>query len=170
MARRYLEKHGIKTQMQDLGEPSGVTELAGRYDMVLNAVPGFMGYKTLEAIIKSGKNVVDIAFFPEDPFQLDDLAKKHGVTAVVDCGVSPGMSNVLIGQAFRQLDKTENILFADGKSGSCRQIQRPIPALFQCNYTGRRLCQAHCWYCAYEKPGRCMDAGCRPDGANRRTD
>jgi len=109
-----LEKHGIKTRVQDLGESDGVTTLAGKYDMVLNAVPGFMGFRTLEAIIKSGRNVVDIAFFPEDPFQLDDLAKKHGVTAIVDCGVSPGMSNVLIGHAHRQLDTTDSILIYVG--------------------------------------------------------
>jgi len=43
------------------------------------------------------KNIVDISFFPEDPFELDKLAKENNVTAVVDCGVSPGMGNVILG-------------------------------------------------------------------------
>ena len=47
-----------------------------------------MGFKALKSIIKAGKNVVDISFFPEDPFLLDDLAKQKGVTAIVDCGVA----------------------------------------------------------------------------------
>jgi saccharopine dehydrogenase-like NADP-dependent oxidoreductase len=42
----------------------------------VTAVPGFMGYKTLEAAINCGKNIVDISFFPEDVLQLDKLAKK----------------------------------------------------------------------------------------------
>jgi saccharopine dehydrogenase-like NADP-dependent oxidoreductase len=68
------------------------------FDIVVTAVPGFMGYKTLEAVINAGKNVVDISFFPEDVLQLDNLAKKKNVTAIVDCGVAPGMSNFIIGR------------------------------------------------------------------------
>ena len=45
----------------------------------------------------------------DDPMQLDALAREHGVTAVVDCGVSPGVSNVAIGYAVAQLEVTERI-------------------------------------------------------------
>jgi saccharopine dehydrogenase-like NADP-dependent oxidoreductase len=68
------------------------------FDIVVTAVPGFMGYKTLEAVINAGKNVVDISFFPEDALQLDELAKEKGVTAITDCGVAPGVSNFIIGR------------------------------------------------------------------------
>ena len=67
------------------------------FDIVVTAVPGFMGYKTLEAVINAGKNVVDISFFPEDALQLGELAKEKGVTAITDCGVAPGVSNFIIG-------------------------------------------------------------------------
>ena len=56
-----------------------------------------MGFNTLKSIIEAGKNVVDISFFPEDPFLLDDLAKEKGVTAIVDCGVAPGFANIILG-------------------------------------------------------------------------
>ena len=68
------------------------------FDIIVNAVPGFMGYKTLEAVINAGKNVVDISFFPEDALQLDALAKEKGVTAITDCGVAPGISNFILGR------------------------------------------------------------------------
>jgi lysine 6-dehydrogenase len=71
--------------------------LLAKFDFVVCAVPGFMGYKTLEAIINAKKNVVDISFFPEDALQLDALAKQNNVTAIVDCGVAPGMSNLILG-------------------------------------------------------------------------
>jgi saccharopine dehydrogenase-like NADP-dependent oxidoreductase len=74
--------------------------------MVLSAVPGFMGFQTLKTIIEAGKHVIDIAFFPEDLFILDELAKEKGVTAISDIGVAPGMSNVLIGYVDNILDKT----------------------------------------------------------------
>jgi len=67
-------------------------------DIVLIAVPGFMGFETVKAVIETGKNIVDISFFPENALDLDALAKKHGVTVITDCGVAPGMSNYIIGR------------------------------------------------------------------------
>lgn len=84
------------------------------HDIVLSAVPGFIGYDVLKEIIQQGKNAVDIAFFPEDPFLLDQLAKENNVTAVVDCGVAPGMSNLLVGFVYSILDKIESVLIYVG--------------------------------------------------------
>jgi len=67
------------------------------FDLVICAVPGFLGFQTLKQIVEAGKNVVDISFFPEDALSLNDLAREKGVTAIVDCGVAPGMCNVILG-------------------------------------------------------------------------
>lgn len=69
----------------------------GQFDLVISAVPGFLGFETLKAIIMAGINVIDIAFFPENALELDALAKEYKVTAIVDCGVAPGMDNVILG-------------------------------------------------------------------------
>ena len=66
-------------------------------DIVLLAVPGFLGYEALQTIIECGKDVVDISFSPENILQLDDLAKEKNVTAIVDAGVAPGIPNFLLG-------------------------------------------------------------------------
>jgi saccharopine dehydrogenase-like NADP-dependent oxidoreductase len=68
-----------------------------QHDLVINAVPGFLGFQTLQSIIEAGKNVIDIAFFPENALELDALAKEKNVTAIVDCGVAPGMGNIILG-------------------------------------------------------------------------
>ena len=108
-------KHpGIARVRKDLSDPKVVTELVAGFDLVLNAVPGFMGYRTLEAILRAGKNVVDIAFCPEDFFPLDPLAKERGVTALVDFGVAPGMSNLFAGKVDAELDETETVLIYVG--------------------------------------------------------
>ena len=88
----------IETQQADLRDFSSYPQLLSSFDIVVTAVPGFMGYKTLEASINCGKNIVDISFFPEDVLQLDQLAKENGVTVITDCGVAPGMSNFIIGR------------------------------------------------------------------------
>ena len=104
----------IKKMQKDLSNPDQLKSLFKKADIVVNAVPGFMGFNTLKEIIKAKKNVVDIAFFPENPFELDELAKQNNVTAVVDCGVAPGMSNLLAGYVNSILDKTETILIYVG--------------------------------------------------------
>ncbi|RLD28654.1 MAG: saccharopine dehydrogenase, partial [Bacteroidetes bacterium] len=68
-----------------------------QYDLVICAVPGFLGFDTLKAIIEAEMNVIDISFFPENCLELDGLAKEKDVTAIVDCGVAPGMDNIILG-------------------------------------------------------------------------
>lgn len=81
----------------DLSSLSNYTSLLSPFDFVVCAVPGFMGFETLRKIIEAGKNVVDISFFSEDSSELNKLAKERNVTAIVDCGVAPGMSNLILG-------------------------------------------------------------------------
>jgi len=67
------------------------------FDLVICAVPGYLGFETLKKVIECGKNIVDISFSPENSLELDKLAKQNGVTAIVDCGVAPGMDNLILG-------------------------------------------------------------------------
>ncbi len=96
-ALNHVESFGIKTQKVDLSNQSLLTSAIQSFDIVVGAVPGFMGLQNARTVIEAGKNMVDISFFPEDPFQLDDLAKKKNVTIVTDCGVAPGMGNIILG-------------------------------------------------------------------------
>ncbi|HLG40059.1 MAG TPA: saccharopine dehydrogenase C-terminal domain-containing protein [Chitinophagaceae bacterium] len=88
----------ISTVAADLSQFEEYKNWLSPFDIIVTAVPGFMGYKTLEAVINAGKNVVDISFFPENVFQLDELARQMNVTVITDCGVAPGMSNFIIGR------------------------------------------------------------------------
>ena len=104
---RLSDIDGISTVQADLNNEEILKSLVQKHDLVVSAVPGFMGYRTLEQIIECGKNAVDIAFFPEDMFGLDAKAKEMDVTAICDIGVAPGMSNVLIGYGASMLDTLE---------------------------------------------------------------
>ena len=94
-------EHPLTGEVADLSRAEVVQSVVRNADLVIGAVPGFMGFATLQAIIEAEKDVVDISFFGEDPFELDALAKAHGVTAVVDCGVAPGLSNMVLGYTRR---------------------------------------------------------------------
>lgn len=121
---------GIATEQADLSDEIALKALIADQDLVLSAVPGFMGYRTLQTVIEAGKDVVDIAFFPEDPFELDALAKKKGVTAIVDCGVAPGMSNLLTGHVARLLDRTDKVLIYVGGLPELRKWPYEYRAVF----------------------------------------
>ena len=92
-----LAPHGIATHRLDLTDARALADFVRPFDLVVAAVPGFMGFRTLKALIEAGKNVADISFFPEDALELDALAKRRGVTALVDIGVAPGMDNLIFG-------------------------------------------------------------------------
>jgi len=77
------------------------------FDLVICAVPGFLGFETLKSIIEAGKNVIDISFFPENSLDLFELAKQKKVTAIVDCGVAPGMGNIILGYYNEKLNITD---------------------------------------------------------------
>ena len=93
----------IEIRQADLGDHKSYPQLLKGFDIVVTAVPGFMGYKTLEAAINCGSDIVDISFFSEDVLQLDKLAKEKQVTVITDCGVAPGMSNFIIGRYNEEL-------------------------------------------------------------------
>ncbi len=120
----------INTIIKDLSNPEDVKQLVKKFDLVLNAVPGFIGFQTLKAIIEAGKNVVDIAFFPEDMFLLDELAKKNNVIAISDIGVAPGMSNILIGYIDNLLDTTESVKIYVGGLPKIREWPYEYKAVF----------------------------------------
>ena len=97
----------LQTIQLDVTNKSKLQKTIKPFDLVICAVPGFLGFETLEAIIEAEKNVVDISFFPENSLELDALAKKHNVTAIVDCGVAPGMGNIILGYYNEKLKLTD---------------------------------------------------------------
>ncbi|HHZ82322.1 MAG TPA: saccharopine dehydrogenase [Flavobacteriales bacterium] len=120
----------IETVEADLSDESQLLKVIADADLVLCAVPGFMGFTTLKSIIMAGKNVVDISFFPEDALELNDLAVKHDVTAIVDIGVAPGMSNILPGYVDSILDQTSSILIYVGGLPKVRELPYEYKAVF----------------------------------------
>ena len=92
-----IAKQGIKTLRLDFTNEERLKSVVAEADLVVGAVPGFLGFETVKRVIEAGKDMVDISFFPEDPFQLEALAKQKNVTVVTDCGVAPGMGNIILG-------------------------------------------------------------------------
>jgi len=59
-ALRRLEGWGLKTERADLADPAAVGRTVRNHDLVVGAVPGFLGFATLKAVLEADKDIVDI--------------------------------------------------------------------------------------------------------------
>ena len=109
-----LRAEGLTTMALDLADDAAVRRAIAEADVVVGAAPGHMGFRLLRLVIEGGKPYADIAFMSEDFLELDGLAGERGVTAVVDCGVAPGLSNLLCGRAEHEFDSIERMLVLVG--------------------------------------------------------
>jgi saccharopine dehydrogenase-like NADP-dependent oxidoreductase len=106
VAVERMTEFGADGVVADLSQAETVFKAVEDADLVVGAVPGFMGFKTVKRVLKEGKPIVDISFFPEDAFELEDLAGRAGVCCLFDCGVAPGLTNMILGRMEEHLDST----------------------------------------------------------------
>jgi lysine 6-dehydrogenase len=111
---RLEDEPRLRRIQADLQDTARLGELLDGVDLVVGAMPGPMGYATLRRVLEAGHHVVDISFFEEDAFELDGLARANGCIAVVDCGVAPGCSNLILGMHAAALDRVDRFWCAVG--------------------------------------------------------
>jgi saccharopine dehydrogenase-like NADP-dependent oxidoreductase len=127
-----------------------VLRLAEAHDLVVGAVPGPVGYGTVRTVIEAGRDMVDISFFEEDPYpELDDLARRRGVMVLIDCGVAPGCSNLILGAAEADWDAVDS--FSCWVGG--------LPAVRQHPYEYRAVFSPIDVIAEYTRPARLVERG-----------
>jgi saccharopine dehydrogenase-like NADP-dependent oxidoreductase len=99
----------VRTVVADLGDRAVLREQLAGADIVLGALASRLGFETLRTVIEAGKPYCDISFMSEDAWELDELARSKGVTAVVDFGVAPGMSHVLVARGVSRLTECRSV-------------------------------------------------------------
>lgn len=87
----------------DVTHKKKLETLVADADLVIGAVPGSLGYDVVKKVIEAGKNMVDISFMPEDAFELDERAKYKNVSVAIDCGIAPGISNMILGYHYSNM-------------------------------------------------------------------
>jgi lysine 6-dehydrogenase len=98
---------GIAGVHADVTERKKLEQIIAASDLVIGAMPGSIGYDVVRRVIEAGKNMVDISFFPENAFDLNDRAKHKKVSVIVDAGIAPGISNLILGYHYHNM-KIEN--------------------------------------------------------------
>lgn len=68
-----------------------------RFDIVVGALPSWLGLDVASFVLTAGKDYVDISFAPQDLRCLRDLAHQNGSRCLIDFGVAPGLSHLVFG-------------------------------------------------------------------------
>ncbi|MBK8270968.1 MAG: saccharopine dehydrogenase NADP-binding domain-containing protein [Planctomycetes bacterium] len=111
---RLANVANLRTIRSDLSSIEKLKAIVEPFDIVIGAMPSALGFQTLRAVIESGKSLCDISFMIEDPTELDALAKERGVTVVFDCGVAPGLANMIIGHCASRMTETLDVAYYVG--------------------------------------------------------
>jgi len=109
---------------KDISDYSTLLEIIDDADLVVGLSPGKLGFKVMKACVEKRKSLVDLSYMTEDPFVFQKKSRRRGITIIPDCGVAPGLSNILIGKASSQLDKVQDVTAYVGGLP-----QKPMPPL-----------------------------------------
>ena len=94
------------------------------FDLAMGFLPGKLGYRLAEACIDARSNLVDVSYMAENPLTLNEKAAKAGVKITPDCGLAPGISNILVGHAAGKFDKVQTVCIMVGGLP-----EKPVPPL-----------------------------------------
>lgn len=103
----------VSTHCVDAGNIEEMLQVAEGVDIIVNAVVPRFNLPIMEAALELNANYVDMASGPpyvtDEQLGQDEKWKDAGLTALINTGVSPGVSNVLVARAADQMDSVEEV-------------------------------------------------------------
>ena len=107
----YSGKRLIPTPL-DVRDDEAVLALMKQSDAVMSALPYYFNYDMAVAAVDAGVHFCDLGGNTEIVFKqktLHDRAAATGVSVIPDCGLAPGMVNILAEHGIRQFDSVEAV-------------------------------------------------------------
>jgi lysine 6-dehydrogenase len=102
----------------DVRDREAVGALMRQCDSVMSAIPYYFNYELAEQAVDAGVHFADLGGNTEIVFKqktLDQKAKEKKITVIPDCGLAPGMVNILAEYAIQQLDAVQSVrIFVGG--------------------------------------------------------
>jgi lysine 6-dehydrogenase len=122
----YVGNRLIPTTL-DVRDADAVRAAMGMSDAVMSAIPYYFNYELAKLAVDVGVHFCDLGGNTEIVFQqkgLEEKARAAGVTVVPDCGLAPGMVNILAQYGISMLDEVTSVrIFVGGLP------QQPEPPL-----------------------------------------
>jgi lysine 6-dehydrogenase len=113
----YSGKRLIPTPL-DVRDTEGVRALMRESDAVMSAIPYYFNLDLAKHAAETGVHFCDLGGNTDIVFEqkkLDATAREKGITIVPDCGLAPGMVNILAQHGIDQLDNVDEVrIFVGG--------------------------------------------------------
>ena len=122
----YSGKRLIPTPL-DVRDRTAVLAVMRECDAVMSAIPYYFNLQMAECAVEAGVHFCDLGGNTEIVFQQKELmakAKAKGITVVPDCGVAPGMVNILAQYGIEQMDSVDSVRIYVG--GLPQQPEPPL--------------------------------------------
>ena len=111
--RDWLKSEKVSAHRVDAGKLDDVVRVAEGVDVIVNATLPRFNLTITEAAFKAKANYVDLAMYDYSSYtkqlELNDKWKKAGLTALLNAGSAPGITNVLAAHAADKLDRVDAI-------------------------------------------------------------
>ena len=103
---------GLKSVVLDANDFAATVSLMRGHAAVLCALPYYFNEPVSRAAIEAGCHCADLGGNTEIVFQqkqLHESAVARGVSIIPDCGLAPGMVNILAAEGIRRLDQARSV-------------------------------------------------------------
>jgi lysine 6-dehydrogenase len=102
----------------DVRDHDAVLGAMRQCDAVMSAIPYYFNFDMARLAVEAGVHFCDLGGNTEIVFkqkELDAEARKKNITIVPDCGLAPGMVNILAEHGIKQLDSVDSVkIFVGG--------------------------------------------------------
>jgi lysine 6-dehydrogenase len=101
----------VQTRRADASDRAELREVVRGAGVLVNCTTYHLGVPALRAAIAERVDYVDLGGLYNTPRQLelDERARRAGIRAIIGCGATPGLSNVLVRRAADLLDRVEEV-------------------------------------------------------------
>lgn len=123
-AASNISQDNVSWIQTDASNPHELAKTIKQFDLAVGALPGWLGYQACKASVLAKVNMVDVSYMPDDVMTLNKGAVKAKICIVPDCGMSPGLGNILVGHAVSKLDHVESVQMLNGGLP-----EKPVPPL-----------------------------------------
>jgi lysine 6-dehydrogenase len=121
----WLSDRRVRAKRLDVSAPRAVREVMQGCDVAISAVPYFFNLALATAAVDCGVHFCDLGGnnrIVEAEFSLDEKAKQADLALVPDCGLAPGLVNVLTAGAIEGMTEVEAVTI---RVGGLPQVPRP---------------------------------------------
>jgi lysine 6-dehydrogenase len=107
-AQEWIANEKLATKELNVSDEKAAAKAFEGFDVLCIALPPHLSIPANRAAMDAGINAVDL-WFDAAMFDLDEALRERGVSLIPGCGVAPGLTNILAGNAANKLDAVDDI-------------------------------------------------------------